>query len=118
MNPFVELLFILLPISVSYFSNNICIKFLSWGFVIAPISTGLYSLFFIPYIGIVFLPFLPISLMLNRPSWWLMIEKFNILHAENLTLLDNSLLLVINGIIWGFLFYIVSCIIKLSKSRS
>ncbi len=96
-------------------STNICFKSVTWGFIVAPLSTGLYSLFFIPYIGIIFIPFLPLSLIFNKPAWWILVEKLEIIEGKNITLINDIFLILINGIIWGILFYIVFCMVRLSQ---
>ncbi len=75
----------------------------------------MYSLFFIPYIGIIFIPFLPLSLIFNKPAWWILVEKLEIIEGKNITLINDIFLILINGIIWGILFYIVSCMVRLSQ---
>jgi len=110
MSPFILLAFIVIPIFLSIVLKSFCTKIFIWGLFIAPISTGLYSLFFIKYIGNIFVLFLPISMILNKPAWWFCVEKLNIINGNNITFFDEFVLILFNGIFWGSIFYF-SCFI-------
>ena len=112
MNPLILLMTAIIPIALSKYIKNKCIVYSLWGVVAAPVSTGLYSLFFLKYIGIIFVVFMPISLFFNKPAWWILVEKLEIINGNMLTLRDELLLLSLNALIWGILFYIVGCFVK------
>ena len=112
MNPLFLLAMIIIPLILSNYIHNKCKKYLLWGIVIAPVSTGLYSLFFIKYIGIIFLIFMPFSLLFNKPAWWLLVEKLSLINGNNLNLYNELILLLVNGLIWGIIFYLIACSIK------
>jgi len=109
MNPLFLLITIIIPIVAHKFINNKCILSFIWGLVMPPISTGLYSLFFIKYIGVVFLIFMPISLIFNKPAWWILVEKLELINGNSLNIYNELILLILNGVIWGIVFYLIVC---------
>ena len=112
MKPLILLMTIIIPVMLNKYIKNKCVIYFLWGAVAAPVSTGLYGLFFLKYIGIIFVVFLPISLVFNKPAWWILVEKLEIINGNQLTLSDELFLLFLNAFIWGILFYIVGCFVR------
>jgi hypothetical protein len=112
MSPLILLTTAIIPIVATIFLKDVCKISFFWGALIAPLSTGLYSLFFIKYIGIIFVIFLPISIFFNKPAWWILVQKLSLIDGNSLSLFDELMLYLLNGVIWGILFYIIACIMK------
>jgi hypothetical protein len=115
MNFFIPLLVSILIFVSSLFVKHLCLRAFLWGFIVAPLSTGLYSLYFIPYIGILFAPFLFLNQLFNEPAWWLLVKKMNLINGEALSLFHELLLLLINGVFWGIVFVGIACLSKMIK---
>lgn len=78
------------------------------GSIISPLSLGLYSMaFLLPYIGIVFLIFMPVNLFFSKPAWWLLVKKLSLIDGINLSLYDHLYLSLLNGLIWATLFSLI-----------
>lgn len=87
------------------------------GLVISPLSLGLYSLFFIPYIGIIFLPFLLLTLFFGKPAWYILVINTAILDGANREVLNLVLLDIFNGIFWAIIFGLFGFIYDQVKVR-
>ena len=74
------------------------------GSIIHPLVYGLYGLSFVPFIGIVFLPFLLLTLLFIKPAWYLLVIKTNIINGLDISVIDYLLLYIVNGIIWAIFF--------------
>jgi hypothetical protein len=100
---------------LSFFIKHICIRLFLWGLIVAPLSTTLYSLFFIPYIGIIFTPLLLFSQFFNKPAWWLLVEKTNVINGTELSFFHEILLFLVNGVFWGIVFLSLACFYKIIR---
>ena len=112
MIPMVSIFLIFIPIIATKYIQNKCIVWFLFGMIAPAFSEGLYSLFFIKYIGIFFVIFLPVTLFFNKPAWWLLVEKLSIIDGSELSLANKLELSISNGIFWGFVFALLSCTFK------
>jgi len=116
MNPLYYLFLIIIPIfALKYFTNK-CTAIFIVGFTLPMIFIGLYSLYFIPYIGLIFIIFLPLSIFFNEPAWWFMVKKSALINGMNLSFINKIELDILNGFFWGIIFFLICLILKKLKS--
>ena len=111
MYPISYVLLIIIVISSFKFFKKSCKAIFIMGFTFPMIMKGLYGLYFIPYIGIIFVIFLPLTIIFNKPAWWLLIEKISLINGMNLSLINKLELDILNGLFWGIIFLII-CLSK------
>ena len=104
-------LLLFIPIVGFYLVKLNCCKFnyiflgVIIGSIISPLTLGLYSIAFtLPYIGFIFLIFLPLNLFFTKPAWWILVEKSNLINGTDLSIYDHFYLALLNGFIWAIVF--------------